>query len=126
MTLSQWSLREQNLFRPALGHGKLRQLQGYMLLLCGMAVVWVTLWGSMAALAHPAQHARYQESPLSPLVSPLTTTAILTETIVVTSPPVQPTAAAPVLVNLGQTSLFLVGAVLVGLLVVIILVIWRR
>jgi len=121
------------LIRPTLGqgkvgNGKLRQLQGYTLLLCGTLVVWVTLWGSMIALARPAQYARLQVSPLSLLVSPITVTVTnpVTVTIVATPTLAASTIATVTLVNRGQTSVFLVGAVLVGLLVVIILVIWRR
>lgn len=128
------------------------------------AVLWlcaVVLWGTTllshgAALASYEQRRPYQESPLSPLATPLTSTlplslpAAVTVPVtivtpsVVTVPMTSPLAVtvteavtAPVtvtetpvatvdLVNPGQISLLLVGAVLGGILVVIAVVLGRH
>jgi hypothetical protein len=119
-------------------------LRQWFLGLSATVVLLVTFLGNPAALAGPDQRRTYQESPLSPVATPFTSTVTSTgtltgvpATIVTDSLPV--TTSAPVvvstveqaiptvaLVNQGQTSLLLVGAVLVGILLVIGLVIWRQ
>lgn len=112
------------------------QLQRCILGLCAISLLLVTFLGHSTVLARPNQRPTYQESPLSPVATPITATITVTITatdslpVTTTAPLLEPTAALPVptvaLVNQGQTSLLLVGAVLVGILVVIGLVIWRQ
>lgn len=124
------------------------QIQRLILGLCAMMLLSVTLLGNPTALARPDRYRSYQESPLSPLATPLTSTTT-TVTTHITAPlsvtaPLPGTATAPVtdasaelaadsvvastvdLVNRGQISLLLVGAVLVGILLVVGLVIGRQ
>lgn len=107
-----------------------------MLGLCALILLSFVFWDNGAALARPDQRRTYQESPLSPVATPLPSSLTITDSLPVTtsSPLIKPivaptalaTAATVTLVNRGQTSLLLVGAVLVGLLLVIGLVIGRR
>ena len=133
-------------------------------------LLFVTLFGQPTALARYEQRHSYQESPLSPVATPitaslpasltatlsptetasLTATASTSPTTAFTSPlaapatttlptvitaPAEMTTTLPVattpvptadLVNHGQTSLLLVGAVLGGILVVIAVVLGRQ
>ena len=135
-----------------------------------LSLLFVTLLGQPVALARYEQRRSYQESPLSPLATPITAslpasltatfapteTAVLTATAstsvttAFTSPlaapatttltpvmttPVEVATTLPVattpaptadLINQGQTSLLLVGAVLGGILVVIAVVLGRH
>jgi hypothetical protein len=121
------------------------------LTLCAVLLLFVAWLANARVLARYEEHRLlYQESPLSPLetpvtsavpstiVSPLTTTltvdvtpTITEETVVIlpaTSTVAVVEAPAPTaeLVNRGQTSLLLVGAVLAGALIVTVLVIGRE
>lgn len=149
---------------------QLPQIQRGILTLCTLILLLVTLFGQPAAFARYEQRRTYQESPLSPvatpisaslpasltttlsatLTSPLTVTTPATVTTVFTSPlaapptttlttvitapttvaTTVPVVATPAptatLLNQGQISLVLVGAVLGGLLVVIAVVLSRQ
>ena len=132
------------------------QRRSAVLWLCAVVLWGITLLNHGAALASYEQRRTYQESPLSPLATPLTSTlplslpaavtvpvTIVTPSVVtipMTSPltvtvteavPAPVTATAPPvatvdLVNPGQISLLLVGAVLGGILVAIAVVLGRH
>lgn len=145
------------------------QIQRTILMVSTLSLLFVALLGQPAAFARYEQRPSYQESPLSPLATPitaslpasltatlaptetavLTATASITATTAFTSPlaapatttlttimtaPVEvttlPIATTPAptanLINQGQTSLLLVGAVLGGILVVIAVVLGRQ
>lgn len=145
------------------------QIQRTILMVSTLSLLFVALLGQPAAFARYEQRRSYQESPLSPLATPitaslpasltatlapteaavLTATASITATTAFTSPlaapatttlttvmtaPVEvttlPIATTPAptadLINQGQTSLLLVGAVLGGILVVIAVVLGRQ
>lgn len=146
-----------------------RQIQRVILMFGVLLVLLIAFFGQSSAFARYEQRRTYQESPLSPvatpinsalpagitvtlpstltslltattsptvttaLTSPLATPAIPLTTVVTTPPtvaasePVTPTPAPTAdLINQGQTSLLLVGAVLGGLLVVIAVVLSRQ
>jgi len=132
-------------------HGRQRLLIG----LCGVALLSIIYVGNATAWARQEYRPIYQQSPLSPVATPVTSTITMTAPLPVTvtnpvsNPVISPVAtpvtdtapitaaivepgAVPVvaptvdLVNRGQTSLLLVGAVLVGLLLVVGLVIGRQ
>lgn len=146
------------------------QLQRISLTVSTFMLLFVTLLGQPTALARYEERRSYQESPLSPVATPitaslpasltatlsptetagLTATASTSPTTAFTSPlaapptttlttvmttPVEVTTTLPVattpaptanLINQGQTSLLLVGAVLGGILVVIAVVLGRQ
>ena len=146
------------------------QIQRTILMVSTLSLLFVALLGQPAAFARYEQRRSYQESPLSPLATPitaslpasqtitlaptetavLTATASITTTTAFTSPlaapatttlttvmtaPVEVATTLPVattpaptadLINQGQTSLLLVGAVLGGILVVIAVVLGRQ
>ncbi|MEZ4728010.1 MAG: hypothetical protein R3E79_12845 [Caldilineaceae bacterium] len=138
-------------------YGRQRLLMG----LCAVALLAIIYFGSATAWARPDYRPTYQESPFSPIATPVTSTITMTAPLPVTVtspvsiPVISPVAtpvtaplvvtdtvpvtdaineppAAPVvvptveLVNQGQTSLLLVGAILVGFLLVVGLVIGRQ
>lgn len=128
------------------GLGQRHQIVQYILNTCAIVLLLVTFLGNATVLARYEQRPISQQSPLSPL-SPLatavtTTLTLTTPTLVTVSTPVveavAPTvtlastltvtqsAAVVELVNRGQTSLLLVGAVFVGILLVTVLVIGRH
>jgi len=150
-----WSAQEQPL-----------RLRRALLWLCLSSLLLVALFAHSTAWGRYEERRVYQESPLSPPTSPLTTTLPVTAPLSITAPittapaievtpvvvtlpvtaslpvtvnevitaPVeeptptavaQPTTTAE-LVNHGQVSLLLVGAVLASILVVIAVVIGRR